>query len=500
MTQAARKIVVIGAGIAGLCTAVYARRCGYDVEVLEKHEGAGGLATSWKRDGYTFETCLNWLVGSRPHRTLNAFWREVLDIDALTFVDADEFARIETEHGERLDIFTHVDRLEAELLERAPEDAHAVRRLTAAIRKLGALALPDPSAPWPNRLVTILQAAPCLPLLRELSRVSMHEYGERFTNPLLRQFFCGSDTADLSALALIISLAWMNDRNAGYPIGGSQAVIRGIVAELERLGGRLRLGTAVERILVRDAAATGVRLAGGEVVTGDWVVSAADGHATIYELLGGEYTNAAIDEAYRTRATFPSYLQISFGVARALSTQAGFVTRVLDAPLVVDDQTRLGQVSFRIFHFDPTFAPPGKTAVTCFLPTRNFAYWCDLQRNDAERYQAEKARIAESVMEILERFVPDVRAAIEVVDVSTPATVIRYTGNWKGSMEGWLLTPSTGLRTFPQTLPGLHRFAMVGQWVSPGGGLPSGVMTARAALQAICRQDHVPFGATVLAA
>jgi hypothetical protein len=42
--------------------------------------------------------------------------------------------------------------------------------------------------------------------------------------------------------------------------------------------------------------------------------------------------------------------------------------------------------------------------------------------------------------------VADIRQAIEVIDVSTPATVIRYTGNWNGGMEGWLLTPSTGFR------------------------------------------------------
>jgi len=41
---------------------------------------------------------------------------------------------------------------------------------------------------------------------------------------------------------------------------------------------------------------------------------------------------------------------------------------------------------------------------------------------------------------------------VEVVDVAIPATVIRYTGNWKGSMEGWLLTPKSGIRSLPGTL------------------------------------------------
>jgi phytoene dehydrogenase-like protein len=80
-----------------------------------------------------------------------------------------------------------------------------------------------------------------------------------------------------------------------------------------------------------------------------------------------------------------------------------------------------------------------------------------------------------------------------VVDVSTPATVIRYTANWQGSTEGWLMTPATCLRQLPVTLPGLKRFLMAGQWVAPGGGLPGGLMSARAMVRALRRLDRQPF-------
>ena len=94
---------------------------------------------------------------------------------------------------------------------------------------------------------------------------------------------------------------------------------------------------------------------------------------------------------------------------------------------------------------------------------------------------------------MLEGRIPGVREAIEEIDVATPASIFRYTGNWKGSMEGWLLTPKTGLKPLPKTLPGLRNFVMAGQWTMPGGGLPSGPMTARPAIQAICKQDGVRF-------
>lgn len=493
MKQDTRKIVIIGGGMAGLCTAVYARRCGYQAEILEMHDSAGGLATSWRRGDYTFETCLHWLLGSNPTGWMHSFWQEVFDIDKLKFVDPEEYARIETERGESLSIYSNVDRMEAELLKHAPEDAAEIRHFAGAVRKLAKFSIPDFTTHWPHNWLAMLRTLPELPLLRHWSSLTLEEYGMKFKNPLLRRFFCGGETADLSALAVLFSLAWMSDHNAGYAIGGSQSIIRLIVKNILHLGGNLRFGAEVEKILVERNAAVGVQLAGGETVAADWVISAADGHATIYDLLDGRYADKEVDTIYNTWKPFPSYLQVSLGVALDLSQQPPFVTQVLDTPLTVETGTELSEVSFRFFNFDPTFAPPGKTAVTCFLPTFNFERWVNLERDDPGYYQAEKHRVAEEVITILERRIPGVRKAIEVVDVSTPATIVRYTGNWKGSMEGWLLTPSTGFLPLRNTLPGLRQFMMVGQWVRPGGGLPSGLMTARAAIQAICKSDGVPF-------
>ena len=495
MVETGRKVVVIGAGIAGLCAAVYARRCGYDVEVVEQHDAAGGLATSWRRGAYTFETCLHWLVGTNPNGAMHAQWREVFDIDKLTFVYPEAFARLEIDADESLAIYSNADRMEAELLCRAPQDAREIRRLAAAVRQLAGFPMPDAGQRWPKKGLALLRLLPYVPLLRRWSRVTIAEYGRRYTHPLLRGFFGDGELAQLSALALVFPLAWMSARDAAYVVGGSQAIIRPIVERLQSLGGCLRLGAKAEKILVEHDAAVGVQLAGGERVTANWVISAADGHATVYDLLGGRSADKTTDRVYGSLRPFPSYVQVSLGVARDLSQQAAYVTRLLDAPLMLDPATPLREVAFRFFNFDPTFAPPGRTAVTAFLPTRNFAFWAELRRSDPTRYQAEKQRVAAAVIAILDRKIPGIRGAIEVVDVATPATVIRCTGNWQGSMEGWLPTPDTGFRPLRMTLPGLRSFVMVGQWVEPGGGLPAGLMTARSAIRAICRRDRVTFAA-----
>ena len=493
MTQGSRKIVVIGGGIAGLCAAVYGRECGYRVDVLEQHTMAGGLATSWRRGDYTFETCLHWLVGSGPKGTLHTEWQEVFDIDKLTFIQPAEYVRLENERGESLSIYADVDRMEAELLKCAPQDSAEIRRFASAIRRLADFPLLDVRDAWPHKVLAFLRMAPRLPLLWRWARTSGKACGQRFKHPLLRRFFTEGTTGRMSAVGVVFMLAWMSQRNAAYPIGGSRAVISPIVDRLLALGGRLRLGAKAEAILVKNDAAVGVRLVGGETIMADWVISAADGHATIYDLLGGQYKDHAVDRLYGKAETFPSYLQVSLGVAQDLSGEPGHLFRVLSAPLIIDPDTSLDAVSFRLFHFDPTFAPRGKTAVTCVLPTYNFAYWVDLQRGDPVRYQTEKERVAGAVIAALERRLPGIRERIEAIDVSTPASVVRFTGNWKGSMEGWLLTPGTGFGARRQTLPGLRHFLMVGQWVQQGGGLPAGLMTARSAIQAVCKQDRIPF-------
>jgi len=493
MKHNGKKIVIIGGGIAGLSAAVYALKCGYEVQVLEMHDMAGGLAMSWRRGGYTFETCLHWLVGSKPGGEFNRVWKELVDLEKLTFLNPHEFVRIENETGDSLRLYTNVDMLEAELLRRAPDDIVAIRNFTHAIRTLGKFRLIDPSGGIADNWFNMLRDIPVMPLLMKLGKMSGKEYGARFADPLLRSFFTTGDMGKLTAIAMVLSLAWMNEQDAGYCIGGSQALIGLFEEKIAELGGTVRFNAKVERVLVDEGSAVGVQLCGGEAIPADWVISAADGHATIYEMLGGRHVDDGIRRIYADTESFASYVQVSLGVAMDLSDQPAMLTRVLCAPLVVDPETELPNLGFRFFHFDPTFAPAGKTAVTAILPTRNYKYWQSLRAEQPQRYRAEKGRVAEAVIGALEGHLPGVRESIEVIDVSTPATVIRYTGNWKGSQEGWLMLPGAGIKPFPNTLPNLDRFFLIGQWIMPGGGLPSGPMTARPAIKAICRRDHVPF-------
>ena len=494
MTPGSRKIIVIGGGISGLCAGVYAQASGYQVEILEKHVSPGGLAASWQRGEYRFETCIHWLVGSATDGLLNAQWREVLDIDRLKFFYTEEYQCVDGASGQSLHVYSNVERMEAEFLRVAPEDAEEIKAFTGEIRHIAELPLQDlMDGPWPERAWAVLRLVPRLPLLQQWAAISARDYAKRIKNDLLGRFFGDSATAGMSIIALVFMFAWMNQRNAGYPIGGSRAIIDLIVERFQSLGGKLRTGIEVGRIIVEQDVATGVHLADGEIVTADWIISAADGHSTIYGLLEAKYSGAAIDRLFAEQPVFPSYVQVSLGVAQDLSGEPGYLQRSFSIPLFLDPETELGSAAFRIFQYDPTFAPPGKTAVTCFLPTFNFAYWVELRQTDPQRYEAEKDRIAEVVISTLEERLPGIRERVETIDVSTPASVVHFTGNWKGSMEGFLPTPDSFFASGRQTLPGLGHFMRVGQWIRPGGGLPTGLLTARAAIRTICRKDEIVF-------
>lgn len=127
----------------------------------------------------------------------------------------------------------------------------------------------------------------------------------------------------------------------------------------------------------------------------------------------------------------------------------------------------------------------------------DYFYWKKLAE-DMSVYVQKKEETAGQIIGLLEQRFPGIADQVEVTDVATPLTFERYTGNWKGSFEGWLITPKnayTMMKPMPQTVPGLKNFYMCGQWVEPGGGLPTSIMSARRLMKQICKEDGRRFRA-----
>ncbi len=501
-----RTALIIGAGMAGLCAGNYLQMNGYRTRILELHTLPGGLCTSWKRKGYTFDGCIHWLLGSAAPNPFHDLWRELIDMDALEFVDHEILMDTELEgtdrHGSRLFHWhADLDRFERYIADIAPEDSRAVGKLISAARTLQRYQLP-PLIDRPKELQTLwdklgmLRILPGMIPLGRWAKVSNLKFAAKLRNPFVREAFeTIFDGREFGLLVLIFQLAYFDMKVAGYPIGGSLAFAQRFADRYTELGGQLDYGTRVEEILEDNGRAVGVRCANGTEHRADVVISAADGRWTLYEALGGRHLADKIGAAYEggSLERFPSLLYVSLGIARSFDGPA--VQRfLLDEPWTAPDGKTYARLPVHHYGYDPTLAPAGKTMLNVMLECDRFEFWDDLRRNDRAAYREAKRQVADKVIAELDARYPGLEGQVEVVDVATPATFGRYTNNWAGSYEGWL-PPGNFLadNNLPTELPGLDRFFMIGQWTVPGGGLPPAIMQGRQLAQRLCHRDGRAF-------
>jgi phytoene dehydrogenase-like protein len=490
-----KSIIIIGAGIAGLSAGCYAQMNGYRTEIFELHNKPGGLCTSWKRKDYTIDGCLHWLVGSSPSNNFHRIWRELGALPGPRIMEHDTFISIETEDGKVFNVYTDVDRLEQHMLELAPQDRKTIQKFTNAIRDCARVELPIDKAPelygaadFP-RLAT--QMLPFLKLMNAWKKVTIEDFAKEFKDPFLRRVFpLTFNLPDFPMMVVLMTLAWMHQKSAGFPQGGSLEFSRSIEQHYLKLGGEIHYRSPVNKILISDGKAVGVRLADGTNRHSDIVISAADGHATLFQMLDGKYLTNKVRKYYEKLPLFPPLIQVSLGVARSFEGVPRLLLFPLRQPVIIagKEEKMLG---VEIYNFDSTLAPPGKTVIDVKFYS-DYEYWKKLKQSP-KNYKEEKEKIAAQVIDLLEHRFPGLAGQVEMTDVATPMTWERYTGNWRASFEGWLITTKTFGMSMRKTLHGLKNFYMCGQWVEPGGGVPSAALSARNLIQVICKRDKKSF-------
>ena len=417
-------------------------------------------------------------------------------------IDRKEFGRVEGKNGEVFVMYTDIGQLEQHLTDIAPEDSDVIDEFVNGLHAATRLSMPLGKPPELYNVLDIckmiFKMIPPMGFMRKWGRISIQDFSKRFKNQFLREAFpLFFDLPDFPMMAAIMTLAWMHQKAAGYPIGGSLEFSKAIEKRYLGLGGETHYKSPVEKILVEGNKAVGVKLTDGSVHRSDIVISAADGHATIFDILDGKYVDDTIKGYYEQLPVFPSLIFIGIGVARLfdeVSPDTSLINFPLISPLTIGGQ-QLDRLTVRIHNFDPSLAPEGKTAVTIFFDAA-YSYWKELSKNQ-DSYNAEKEEVARKIIEALDQRFPGLADNVEMYDVATPMTFERYTGNWLGSYEGWLITTKTMRMQMKKTLPGLDNFYMVGQWVAPGGGVPTGAMTARQVIQIICNRDKKQFVTTI---
>ena len=497
-------VIIIGSGFAGLSAGIYAQMNGYRTQIFEMHDLPGGLCTAWKRKGYTIDGCIHWLVGSSPQSGMHRYWEEVGIAQGREFINMDEYMRYEGADGRTLILYADIDRLEKHLLEFSPQDAEPIRDFIKGIRMCLVFDKPTESDPPLKRLQKGLKVGLMLATrggeLRKWMKISTEDFVKRFKDPVIREALREMWIPEFSMFFMLFTFAFLHKKDAGYPIGGSLPMSLALAKRYTNLGGVIHYRSRVEKILVEDDKAVGVRLTDRSEQRSGRVISAADGYSTIFKMLEGKYADEKTREPYEKWPIFPSLLFVGVGVNRSFADEPKMVSGMsfpLRRPTEIADALR-ERMSVHIFNQDPTLAPVGKTSLVVMMPS-SYEYWKELAQDRAV-YDQKKDQVARTVVEMLEQRFPDISRQVEMVDVATPLTFERYTGNWKGCFEGWLITPQnsfTIMKPMSRTLPGLQNFYMCGQWVQPGGGLPTGLMSGRRLVQTLCKQDGRKFQTTV---
>ncbi len=489
--QPQQSITIIGAGLAGLSAGVFARKAGFKVTLFEHHSKPGGVCTSWRRGekkAYIVDGCIHWLMGSKSNSPLYRLYEELGALNGVHLETIKNFGHFEWDDGRTFAFTQDFARLESDLRKLFPEDFAIIDELMRAIR-----AFQNNKTDWSvlgDARNWISKAKAFWGMRRQLKyygryRLSAKEYSSRIKDPFFAWIIQNIFMPEIPMFFAFMILGQLVDGELSFPREGSLAFARGIEKKFKELGGDLRYNSNVEEIVVEDGKAVGVRLFGGTEFRSDIVIAAGDIHSTLYKLLGGRFVDYKWIERFQKWPLFTPICLLSFGINRTFKDEpSAQLSRLRTA---IDSGGHSEQNLFiKLFNGTQDLAPPGKTVLQVLLPTQ-FDYWNNLLTNDPERYLAEKSRVTEEVLAALETRYPGIRSDIEMTDVATPTTFVRYTRNYQGAWEGWMISPESFAKRVSKTLPGLKNFYLTGQWVEPGGGVPTVLMSGRSVVRQIMK-------------
>jgi phytoene dehydrogenase-like protein len=492
-----KSIIIIGAGIGGLSAGVYGQINDYETQIFEMHTKAGGQCTSWKRKGYTFDPCIHHFFGCKPGSKINQMWH---DLGALPreLVTIEQCTAIASLNGKMFVDYYDLERLQKTLLNLSPADSAMIEQYIRLIKAFTNEKIDDAMSGgsfW--KMIGIL---PLIFPIRKWMKMNMHTFAEQFSDPFLRKAFAELVYANPDGPLFFHCM-----RHAGgmsgdiqWPIGGAGELSKSIERRYLALGGKVHYNSKVEKILVENDKAVGIILADGSEHRADIIISNADGRKTILNMLNGKYINDTVRGYCKPiQDETPFAVDVFLGVNRDLSKEPSSLVLLLEQPVTIATH-KYESIEAQLYGFDKSMAPTGKGTMKVEL-WASYSYWQQLYNNDREKYKQEKQKVAEQVIEILDRRFQGIKNQVEVIDVCTLLTWERY----MGGTQGWFNLPNRKIdfsmredlsdKKFKTTLPGLSNFYFVGIWATVMGSLAHNALSGKTIIRCICKKDGKEF-------
>ncbi len=480
----APRAIVIGAGFGGLAAAVRLGAKGYRVTLVEKLDGPGGRGYVYRDDGFTFDAGPTIVTAPYLFEELWTLCGQRMT-DHVDLRPIDPFYKIRFDDGDEFSCGSDIEKTRAEVARIEPRDVAGFDRFMMESEEIFRIAFAElADAPF-HELGTLLKSAP--DLIRLGGFQSVHtKVAKFFSHPKLRLAFSfhplligGNPFTTTSYYCLISYL----ERRYGvhYAIGGTGALARGLVALIEGQGNTVRYSAEVDRILVENGKVAGVRLADGEVLPAEVVVSNADVAWTYSKLLGHHprkrWTDRKLENANYSMSLFVWY----FGTNRRFD-DVYHHTMVLGPRYreLLDDifTNKVLAEDFSLYLHrptanDPSLAPPGCDSFYVLSPVPHLGSGTDWAAK-AEPYRAAiQKRLEETVL-------PGLGQAIVTSRMLTPQDFRDRLLSFNGaafSLEPRLFQ-SAWFRphNISEEVGGLY---LVGAGTHPGAGMPGVLSSAK---------------------
>lgn len=483
-----KSVIIIGAGITGLTAGIYAKEKGFDVNILESHYLPGGMCTGWKRKGYYFEGCFHYikLLGLSESSIFHDIWKQLGVFDKVRIINQDYLQVFKDDSGSTLHVYTDPDLLQEEMLKLSKEDEKHIKTLCKTIKRCYWFTHHTGKNPF-KFLFKMINVILAMPFLFKYGELNLKEYSKLFKNPLIRKAIAKMfDYEEVSCIQLPMFLGLYYKENVNFPEGGSLAMMKEIERTYLDLGGHISYKTTVKKIVIENNRAVGVQLEDGSIKKADLIISAADGYTTLFQLLDDKFSTQKQRDLYKKQPIYTAFIQVSFGINRRLDDIPYFLRVDTEKTFNIAGEMK-SDLCLVHYDFDKTLAPPDKSTLIV-LYTTNYDWWKNIEYQSLE-YKSAKEQILNTTIEQLELMLPGIASQIEVTDVATPYTTIRYTHNYKSGL-GFIPTTQymKELRNPSFQLEGLSGFYLAGQWVS-GMGVPNAALSGKNVIDAICKNE-----------
>lgn len=450
--------LIIGAGMAGLTVGALLAAEGRRVLMLEAHDTPGGYAHTFRMGAYGFCAQVHYIFNCGEGEPVHDLVQRLGLGDEITFerLDPEGFDHVVV-NGDRHRIPNGHEKHRDRLLRAFPTAERPIRRyfetIMALERELDVL--PE-AIGWRDVVMAPLR----FPRLLRYRRATLQAlYDDLEMPPHLQAILAGQSgdyllpPAEVSLL-LHVALIRGYDRGAYYPKKHFRHFIDGIAGAItKRPGSRLVLNTEVERIVVEKGRVVGVRTKGGELLTARRYVSNVDPRRTT-ELVGtiglpSDWLRS-LDYDYSC-GTLTLYLGVrgfdlrkhgfgNFNVWHYPHSDLNAIYRAQNVDQDFRDPWLF--LSTPTFHTDePGLCPPGDQILE-IATSAAYAPWKRLRDTDRRRYNAEKKRLREHIVGIVEsRYAPGLSKHLVMKVMGTPATNARFCWAPEGNAYGAALTP-----------------------------------------------------------